>query len=62
MKMPTESSAELQMVRSMPSHVGSCVLVMAFSSIVLKTEHTVPLKAPVSTTGDRHRMRYRRLT
>jgi hypothetical protein len=45
MKMPTESSAELQMVRSMPSHVGSCVLVIAFSSMVLKMEHTVPLIA-----------------
>lgn len=60
MKMPTESSAELQMVRSMPSHVGSWVLVMTFNSMVLKMEHTVPLNTPVSTrcrlemVGDLH--------
>jgi hypothetical protein len=42
-RMPTESSVALQMVRFTASHVGSCVLVRACSSTVLKIEHTVAL-------------------
>lgn len=44
MRMPMESSELDQMVRFTPSHVGSCVLVMALSSMVLKIEHIVALR------------------
>jgi hypothetical protein len=43
MRMPMESSELDQMVRLTPSQVGSCVLVMAFSSMVLNIEHIVAL-------------------
>jgi hypothetical protein len=38
-----DNSAELQMPRLTPDHVGSVVSVIVFSSIVLKTEHIVAL-------------------
>ena len=44
MRMPMDSSELDQMVRFTPSHVGSCVLVMALSSMVLKIEHIVALR------------------
>ena len=43
MRIPTESSVALQIVRSTPSQVGSRVLSRALSSIVLKMEHMVAL-------------------
>ena len=43
MRMPVEHSAEDQMPKSTASHVGSLVLVMAFSSTVLNMEQTVAL-------------------
>jgi hypothetical protein len=43
MKMPTESSVALHIVRFTPSQVGSRVFRKALSSIVLKMEHTVAL-------------------
>lgn len=41
---PTDSSVALQIVRSMPSQVGSLVFLSVLSLIVLKIEHTVPLR------------------
>jgi hypothetical protein len=46
MSIPIEASAEDQMPRLIPSQVGSCVLVIALSSIVLKIEHMVALNSP----------------
>jgi hypothetical protein len=43
-RMPMLSSALDQIPRFMPSQVGSCVSVMAFSSMVLKIEQTVALE------------------
>jgi hypothetical protein len=43
MRMPTESSVALQIVRFTASHVGSCVFVRACNSTVLKTEQIVTL-------------------
>ncbi len=43
MRMPMESSELDQMVRETPSQVGSCVLVIDLSSIVLNIEHIVAL-------------------
>jgi hypothetical protein len=42
-RMPIESSDELQIERLIPSHVGSAVCVIVLSSIVLKIEHMVAL-------------------
>jgi hypothetical protein len=42
--MPMLSSAPDQIPRFIPSHVGSWVLVIAFSSMVLKMEQIVALK------------------
>jgi hypothetical protein len=44
MRIPIESSELDQMVRLIPSQVGSCVLVIVLSSMVLKTEHIVALQ------------------
>lgn len=43
-RIPTESSVALQIVRLTPSHVGSLVFFNALNSIVLKIEHTVALQ------------------
>lgn len=43
MRIPIESSELDQIVRETPSHVGSCVLVIDLSSMVLKIEHIVAL-------------------
>jgi hypothetical protein len=43
MSMPIEASAEDHIWRLIPSHVGSWVFVMAFSSTVLKIEQIVAL-------------------
>jgi hypothetical protein len=42
--IPTDSSVEAQILKLMPSHVGSWVFVIAFSSTVLKIEHIVALQ------------------
>ena len=44
MRIPIESSELDQIVRETPSHVGSCVLVIDLSSMVLKIEHIVALE------------------
>ena len=44
MRIPIESSELDQIVRETPSHVGSCVLVIDLSSMVLKIEHIVALQ------------------
>jgi hypothetical protein len=46
-----EASQEDQMLRLMPSQVGSWVLVIAFSSTVLKMEHIVALDGGVVSIG-----------
>lgn len=45
-----ESSAEDQIVRSTPSQVGSLVLVIDLSSMVLKMEQIVALIHDISTS------------
>jgi hypothetical protein len=46
--MPMDASQEDQMPRLIPSHVGSCVFVIALSSMVLKMEQMVALKVKQS--------------
>jgi hypothetical protein len=43
MSMPIDASTDDQIAKLIPSQVGSWVLVMALSSIVLKIEHIVAL-------------------
>ena len=43
-KIPTERSVALQVVKLTPSQVGSSVFSSALSSMVLKIEHTVALQ------------------